>query len=285
MKLKDYIQGKKQGKEANRLEREALNDPFWQDAIDGFDAVDGDHWNAIENLEEELNRRIKSKENSENRRWFIGIAASILLVIGFGSLVYFNIHNAEKSPIVMLDAVSENEESSRDYPEQEPDDANSLSFSLSDSERMIAEATPPPLPAQTYVVQEEVLNIVDNIVAADAYIMADEEALAVVVTENNFSSKEESQAKMKAEDVKTHTDFGEKEFKEYMEKKSSENICFGKEAAIQAHFYVDEIGTPVNIKVEKSSCDELSEELIKLLKNGPKWSVRSREVKLDIRLK
>ena len=110
VKLKDYIQGKRHGKKANQLEREALNDPFLQDAIDGFDAVDGEHWRAIENLEEELNQRIKSKENSENRRWFIGIAASILLVIGFGSLVYFNVFNAEKSPIAMMDSVSENEE-------------------------------------------------------------------------------------------------------------------------------------------------------------------------------
>ena len=39
MKLIDYIQGKRRGQEANRLEREAMNDPFLQDAIDGFDRI------------------------------------------------------------------------------------------------------------------------------------------------------------------------------------------------------------------------------------------------------
>ena len=43
MSLKNYIQGKRQGKNANQLEREALNDPFLQDAIDGFDSIQGEH--------------------------------------------------------------------------------------------------------------------------------------------------------------------------------------------------------------------------------------------------
>jgi hypothetical protein len=41
MNFKDYIQGKRHGREANQIEHEAMNDPFLQDAIDGFDNVQG----------------------------------------------------------------------------------------------------------------------------------------------------------------------------------------------------------------------------------------------------
>ncbi len=88
--MEDYIQGKKQGKEANRLEREALNNPFLQDAIDGFDTVNGNHPYAVSSLEKELEKRIQSKEKSSNRLWWMGIAASIVFIIGFGTMILFN---------------------------------------------------------------------------------------------------------------------------------------------------------------------------------------------------
>ena len=43
MNLKQYIRGRRRGKAARDLEKEALNDPFLNDAIDGYDAVPGDH--------------------------------------------------------------------------------------------------------------------------------------------------------------------------------------------------------------------------------------------------
>ncbi len=87
MKLKDYIQGKRHGKEANRLEHEAMNDPFLQDAIDGFDTVPGDHYAAIQELEKQLLQKTEQKKRIiPNRRWTIGVAATIILLLGIGSL-------------------------------------------------------------------------------------------------------------------------------------------------------------------------------------------------------
>ena len=88
MKLIDYIQGKRHGSEANRLEREALNDPFLQDAIEGFDAVPGDHLTSINLLEEDLKRRITRKPRVITYRWWaVGIAVSLILALGIGSLM------------------------------------------------------------------------------------------------------------------------------------------------------------------------------------------------------
>ncbi len=84
MKLKDYIQGKRYGKEANRLEREAMNDPFLQDAIDGFDSVEGDHFSMIEKLEKQFASQPK---RIDKRVWMWAAAAMLILLIGIPFLL------------------------------------------------------------------------------------------------------------------------------------------------------------------------------------------------------
>ena len=40
MKLSDYIRGFRKGKEAHRLEKEAMRDPFLADALEGYSRVE-----------------------------------------------------------------------------------------------------------------------------------------------------------------------------------------------------------------------------------------------------
>ena len=90
MKFIEYIQGKRRGKEANKLEREAMNDPFVQDAIDGFDAVEGNHVQDIDELERRIMQQAtRRKRFVPYRAWAIGVAASLVLMLGIGSLFYF----------------------------------------------------------------------------------------------------------------------------------------------------------------------------------------------------
>ncbi len=84
MNLKDYIHGKRHGKEANRLEREAMNDSFLQDAIDGFDSVPGDHFSAVESLEKQFAPQPK---RIDKRVWMWAAAAVFVLLIGIPFLL------------------------------------------------------------------------------------------------------------------------------------------------------------------------------------------------------
>ncbi len=84
MNLKDYIHGKRYGKEANRLEREAMNDPFLQDAIDGYDSVPGNHVEALEKLEKRFAPR---PERIDKRVWLWAAAAALVLLIGIPFLL------------------------------------------------------------------------------------------------------------------------------------------------------------------------------------------------------
>lgn len=117
MKLKDYISGKREGKDANRLEQDALNNPFLHEAIDGYDAFDGDHLPALESLEKELDKRINKKRgNRFLRRKMIWIAASIALLIGIGSFFMIRDSGTDKKivasnePLVKKDSSIVNEE-------------------------------------------------------------------------------------------------------------------------------------------------------------------------------
>jgi hypothetical protein len=83
MTLKEYIHGKRKGKAANRLERQAMNDPFLHDALEGYDALDTDALPVLERLE----RKVLYAANRRRRAMvYWSIAASVFLLIGFGSL-------------------------------------------------------------------------------------------------------------------------------------------------------------------------------------------------------
>jgi hypothetical protein len=89
MKLFQYIRGTRRGKEINRLEREAMRDPFLADALEGFDKVAGDdHEWRIKEVRTEISKKTESGKRSVFRYW--SIAASILLFIGCGG--YFLLH-------------------------------------------------------------------------------------------------------------------------------------------------------------------------------------------------
>lgn len=86
MSLLDYIKGHRQGKEANRLERESLEDAFLHEAIEGYDAVPGNHAEIISNLEKRI--RHSPKRRKHNIGLILSIAASIFIFISIGSYFF-----------------------------------------------------------------------------------------------------------------------------------------------------------------------------------------------------
>ena len=108
-----------------------------------------------------------------------------MLLIGFGSLIYFNLHHSETPAIAMLDTVPENAESSWECLHGE--ELKEEKISLSDTEPMIAEATPPP-PRQ---VIQEVLNITENNVETSDVVIAsaDEATSSMAVMEEESADR------------------------------------------------------------------------------------------------
>ncbi|MDR3062343.1 MAG: carboxypeptidase-like regulatory domain-containing protein [Dysgonamonadaceae bacterium] len=81
MKLLDYIKGYRKGKNAHRIERQAMEDPFLEEALDGFDSVEGNHAKQIEALQKRISKKLQPK-TYHLRTW--SIAAGILICISIG---------------------------------------------------------------------------------------------------------------------------------------------------------------------------------------------------------
>lgn len=93
MNLLEYIKGKRKGREANRIEKDALRDAFLFDALEGYDSVNGDHNETIQNLQKQI-RSASSQKSGTNQ--FLRIA-SIVAVFLFGIGGYLLIDNKENS--------------------------------------------------------------------------------------------------------------------------------------------------------------------------------------------
>lgn len=85
MKLSDYIKGLRKGKEAHRLEKESMKDPFLADAMDGYQQVEGDHARRVE----QLHRQITTQTSKVRYRRAVSWSVAACLALGVGISSYF----------------------------------------------------------------------------------------------------------------------------------------------------------------------------------------------------
>jgi len=92
MDIKDYINGDRFGKEAHRLEQEAVYDSFLQDAIDGYDQVKDQPLHHLENIEKQIKKRTG---NNIDYLQVVNILASILIIAAL--IFFFFMYNAKNT--------------------------------------------------------------------------------------------------------------------------------------------------------------------------------------------
>lgn len=84
--IKDYLRGNRKGGTANRLERDALSDPFLFEALEGLTTTPGDPIDGLIRLERQLDERARASRK-KNRGWLYAVA-SIFVVAMCGTLWY-----------------------------------------------------------------------------------------------------------------------------------------------------------------------------------------------------
>ena len=126
MKLLDYIRGLRKGKEAHRLEKESMKDPFLADAMDGYHQVEGDHDEQINKLRMKVNAHSAKKRNTYAVTW--SIAACLIIGIGISSYFLFLKQNvgedvfiAKEQPSATATVPAHKEDTSLSAPKMEPD--------------------------------------------------------------------------------------------------------------------------------------------------------------------
>lgn len=98
MNILDYIKGDKKGKQAQQIEKQAMQDPFLADAIDGFESVEGNHVERVEKLEKRINERTASTNNKKGNNWWMYVAAVALILVIIGS--FFTL--LDQSPVPQI---------------------------------------------------------------------------------------------------------------------------------------------------------------------------------------
>lgn len=99
MKLLDYITGDRRGKEAHRIEKEAMGDPFLAEALEGFDAVGGDPGRAVERLRRRVESRVSGRRKRVVARWS-AVAAVLLLFLAIGGVFLLRPDEADVAPVL-----------------------------------------------------------------------------------------------------------------------------------------------------------------------------------------
>lgn len=398
-KLEDYIQGKRHGEEANRLEREAIDDSFLHDAIDGFDALESDHLLDIRNLDNDIETLVEKYRKPRIKRWrVVAVAASVALLLGVGSFFFYNQNSKPDRPIALeskASSVSSSENKTEpaivertehpdrleriaqaDMPKVSPgkpgsrlatsdiaplieqkEDASEVvlgaisplaqnasrefSDSLSQNQltankhqalggmsasqtsfnqlkgKVVDESGNPVVGARVklggtnlatvtdtagnYQLKVPDLKHVGEITASyigyESKTVSAEKALSIQLQPSQLALNEVTVVGYGVSKQKTlvgavsrvkakeQPAFGKKEFKHYFETHRQKELCEEKEAFVQFRFFIDESGTPTKLEIEKSNCAELNNEVLRLLKLSPKWTIRNQNVELEIRLK
>lgn len=85
-RIHNYVNGLMSKDDMYALEREALEDPFLQDAIDGYKMQNGVDTKQLSLLQQRLATRLQTHEQGKNRRFYswqrlaIGMAAAVMFV-------------------------------------------------------------------------------------------------------------------------------------------------------------------------------------------------------------
>lgn len=124
MKLLDYIRGSRKGKEAHRLEKEAMRDPFLADAMDGYSNMKR---NQEENIRK-LHGKIARRAVHQQRRVMVwGVAASLLVGLFLGGYFLLNTQPLPDETRLALEqqviSTSPNEEVSNNISKSIPEDS------------------------------------------------------------------------------------------------------------------------------------------------------------------
>lgn len=205
MKLLDYIQGLRKGKEAHRLEKESMKDPFLADAMDGYSQVEGNHEERIEKLRMQISAHTVKHTNSSKGKNSYAITWSIAacLVIGIGISTYFlflkksmtdNVFIAKEDiPSAVFEPVTPKEEiSSLAEAKMKQDSTHEVIVKQADKKNIVAKSKTTPKPQSVPIAATPVIEEATGEETAGQAIMLEE----TIVADTNTSHSEVPEMKV-----------------------------------------------------------------------------------------
>ncbi|MDR1403061.1 MAG: energy transducer TonB [Tannerellaceae bacterium] len=224
MNFLNYITQSRKGKEAQRIEREAMKDPFLADAIEGYDLVkDEDHLKRVETIRETIRRKTPVRSMLIQ---IAGVAASLLVCIGIGRYL-------------LIEVISPPSPQVSDYRQE------------------------------TYSMQEEGLSQLRDSMSGHSLTVPEPTPL------NNNAIKGEPKPAT-----------GQEAYKEYLYENLSLpafDECSYTKGQVVVAFKVNAKGRPYDLDIKKSLCPAADQEAIRVVRQGPNWTLGDKIATVTIR--
>ncbi len=191
-RILEYLKGNFSNKERHTFEKEALDDPFLQDALDGFETIETD---VLENDIKRLSTQIKFRTEKRKRiipLFYYPIAASLLVLVGF-SIWWFNGYQNLEEPHEIVNTEIEEEKKQPHFVDRtkEVDITSDVAFeemeeTVVDSKRKVYRSAPkPPVVIEKTVVPTVDSNLEEILEEAPSFSNIEEEEKEVpeIITE------------------------------------------------------------------------------------------------------
>ena len=268
MKLLDYIKGQRKGKDAQRIEKDSMTDPFLYEAIEGFDSVNDNHIDRINNIQ----KRFKAKTNTTryNRTWQTA-AASVIAIAALGG--YFltdyhksGLHAQELSNNVIIDI----------YVPETYYTENITVIAQKNAE--ITRAYKPAISRFNIEETETEDNGKELKMVSDEVNITNESPIEIYVPENfdKQTSTEDEVSKKSPQPIG-----GYEKYNEYLKnslRRPTDDACRDRKGKVAVEFSVNSLGQPFLFDIKYSLCGTSDNEAIRLIQSGPRWTTGTERV-------
>lgn len=254
-RLMEYLRGDRRGKKANRLEREALSDPFMFEALEGLTAVD-DSAKGLDNLTVRLHKRVNGGWHMAWKAWVIAAAVCVI-----GGMIWWVIPHQEIQPQLARSVAFMHEEESRDSTHAAVVSYNALeSRSVADRAEVLTDSS------ETEA-EKETMTLVPVLKKAKVLADTSEDSDMLVKIENSVEG-----GPMPVGGIEVLNRFVRNSLV-YPE----DALKAGLQGDIRLSFIVNQNGRPSRIRVIEWITHSCNREAIRLLDEGPVWTYTGSE--------
>jgi len=263
--IREYLRGNRKGEAANRMEREALADPFLYEALEGLTSTPGDPIAALIRLERQLNERSRASRKRKNR--WLYIAASIALLLVCGALWFTGREKELTPPAVEIARLAPLDM----LPGQEAivtlqDESTTTLTAGIDTLKVIPEKEKTERPVARKMMAKEIELKPQSESDADRTLPLNR------VKKGDTSLLKKREMTDLTDSLASEGDVAR--FNRYMEEAlryPKEDLDAGNSGTINLSFELNKRGVPSRIQIYDGFSKESNDEMIRLLSAGPKW--------------
>lgn len=272
MKFLDYIKGQRKGRDAHRIEKDSMTDPFLYEAIEGFDSIDDDHIKRINEIQSRLSQ--KRSGLVKRRAIWQSVAAAAIIIFALGGYLMIDwkksdLYARDNGPVIIDVYVPE-----AFYVENIAVIAQHNTEQVKASKSAIAKFSIKE-EVNPAVSKEELASLSDGISEEDKIMMdiyLPEDLQELVETEQVKKAKPEPLG-------------GYEKYNLYLQKslrRPTDDACKDRKGKVAVEFSINDEGRPYLFEVKYSLCGTSDQEAIRLIQSGPKWTKGTERVMVKV---